>query len=125
MPGVKSLYEAQYYAHPQNRFWEVMAVLCNEPDLFSLDYEKKLQTLLDNGFALWDVIKTCKREGSLDSDIEDEKPNNIKTLLKKYPEVKTIYLNGNKAYSAFKKYFPEILNDERYKCFKMPSTSPV
>lgn len=123
MPGVKSLEEQQYYAHPQNRFWKVMGVICNEPKLHELNYDLKLKTLLNNNIALWDTIKSCKRDGSLDSDIQNEKPNDIKGLLKKYPNIKTICLNGNKSYSAFKKYFPDLL--EKYTCRKMPSTSPA
>ena len=123
MPGVKSLEEQQYYAHPQNRFWKVMASICNEPRLHEFDYDLKLKTLLKNNIALWDTLKTCKREGSLDSDIQNETPNDIKSLLKKYPNIKTICLNGNKSYSAFKKYFLNLL--EKYNCFKMPSTSPA
>lgn len=123
MPGVKSLEEQQYYAHPQNRFWKVMASICNEPRLHEFDYDLKLKTLLNNNIALWDTIKSCKREGSLDSDIQNETPNDIKSLLKKYPNIKTICLNGNKSYSAFKKYFPNLL--EKYNCHKMPSTSPA
>ena len=123
MPGVKSLEEQQYYAHPQNRFWKVMSVVCNEPKLHEYSYELKLKNLLKNNIALWDTIKSCKREGSLDSDIQDETPNDIKGLLKKYPNIKTICLNGNKSYTAFKKYFPDLL--EKYTCLKMPSTSPA
>ena len=123
MPGVKSLYEQQYYAHPQNRFWRVMSVICNEPKLYEFDYDLKLKTLLKNNIALWDTIKTCEREGSLDSDIQNENPNDIRKLLKTYPNIKTICLNGNKSYSAFKKYFPELF--EKYSCHKMPSTSPA
>ncbi|MGN0032117.1 MAG: DNA-deoxyinosine glycosylase [Candidatus Gastranaerophilaceae bacterium] len=123
MPGAKSLEEQQYYAHPQNRFWKVMGSICNEPKLSELDYETKLQILLNNNIALWDTIKSCKREGSLDSDIQNEKPNNIRKLLKMYPNIETICLNGNKSYSAFKKYFPDFL--EKYTCHKMPSTSPA
>ena len=123
MPGVKSLKEQQYYAHPQNRFWKIMSVICNEPKLHEFDYELKLKTLLKNNIALWDTIKTCKRDGSLDSDIQNETPNDIKGLLKKYPNIKTICLNGNKSYSAFKKYFPELF--EKYSCHKMRSTSPA
>ena len=101
-PGVKSLEEQQYYAHPQNRFWKVIASICNEPKLHEFDYELKLKTLLKNNIALWDTIKTCKRDGSLDSDIQNETPNDIGKLLKTYPNIKTICLNGNKSYSAFK-----------------------
>ena len=123
MPGVKSLEEQQYYAHPQNRFWKLMGIICNEPNLFKFDYNIKLKTLLKNNIALWDTIKSCKRDGSLDSDIQNEIPNDIRKLLKKYPNIKTICLNGNKSYSAFKKYFPDFL--EKYNCHKMPSTSPA
>lgn len=123
MPGVKSLEEQQYYAHPQNRFWKVMASICNEPKLYEFAYDLKLKTLLNSNIALWDTIKSCKREGSLDSDIQNETPNDIKGLLKNYPNIKIICLNGNKSYSAFKKYFPDLL--EKYNCHKMPSTSPA
>ena len=123
MPGVKSLEAQQYYAHPQNRFWKVMGFICKTPDLPKLEYYKKLKTLLENNIALWDTIKSCKREGSLDSDIQNETPNDIRKLLKRYPKIKIICLNGNKSYTAFKKYFPDLL--EKYSCLKMLSTSPA
>ena len=123
MPGVKSLEMHQYYAYPQNRFWKVMEAICNEPKLHEFDYDLKLKTLLKNNIALWDTLETCKREGSLDSNIQNETLNDIRTLLKKYHNIKTICLNGNKSYSAFKKYFPDL--SEKYTCHKMPSTSPA
>lgn len=123
MPGVKSLKEQRYYAHPQNRFWKVMGSICNKPKLPEFDYDMKLKILLNNNIALWDTIKSCKREGSLDSDIQNETPNDLRKLLKKYPNIQTICLNGNKSYSALKKYFPDLL--EKYNCYKMPSTSPA
>ncbi|MDY6310298.1 MAG: DNA-deoxyinosine glycosylase [Cyanobacteriota bacterium] len=123
MPGVKSLSEQQYYAHPQNRFWKIMAKFCSCENLTALSYPQKLKTLLQNHIALWDVIESCQRPGSLDSDIQNETPNDIGRLLKKYPNIKTICLNGNKSYSSFKKYFPNLLNS--YQCFKLPSTSPA
>ena len=122
-PSVKSRENRFFYGHPQNRFWKVMGNICKEPKLPELDYETRLKILLNNNIALWDTIKSCKREGSLDSDIQNEKPNDIRKLLKKYPNIKTICLNGNKSYSAFKKYFPDLL--EKYNCYKMPSTSPA
>ena len=123
MPGVKSLSEQQYYAHPQNRFWKVMGKICNCENLSELDYKTKLSVLLANKFALWDVIKSCSRDGSLDSNIKNEQPNDIPALLRQYPNINAICLNGNKSYSAFKKHFPDLLN--RYKCRKLPSTSPA
>src|SRR5574344_1384575 len=123
MPGVKSLEEKQYYAHPQNRFWKLMGLFCKCDNLHDLKYDEKLKILLKNNFALWDVIKSCNRVGCLDSKITGEVPNEIAKLLKEYKNITVICLNGNKSYSAFKKHFPRIL--EKYKCYKMPSTSPA
>jgi len=100
-----------------------MGVICNEPSLPEFKYDIKLKILLKNNIALWDTIRSCKREGSLDSDIQNETPNDIKGLLKLYPNIKIICLNGSKSYSAFKKYFPDLL--EKYNCHKMPSTKII
>ena len=100
-----------------------MSTICNEQQLPKFDYKTRLKILLNSNIALWDTIKSCKREGSLDSDIQNEKPNDIRKLLKTYPNIETICLNGNKSYIAFKKYFPDLL--EKYNCHKMPSTSPA
>ena len=123
MPGVKSLEEQQYYAHPQNRFWNLMGMFCNTGNLAELNYQNKLQILLKNKIAIWDVIKSCNRNGSLDSNIQNELPNDIPELLKQFPNIKIICLNGNKSYSAFKKHFPKLFG--QYKCYKLPSTSPA
>lgn len=123
MPGIKSLEKQEYYAHPQNRFWKLAGMLCQVSDLYNFEYEKRIHTLLDNGYALWDVIKTCERTGSLDSDIQNEIPNKIPEILNTYKNIEIICMNGNKAYTAFKKYFPKLL--QTYKCCKMPSTSPA
>ena len=56
MPGVKSLEEQQYYAHPQNRFWKVMSAICNEPKLHEFGYDLKLKTLLKNNIALRNAL---------------------------------------------------------------------
>lgn len=123
MPGEKSLAEQQYYAHPQNRFWKLMWKFCNIDNLNELNYKNKLKTLLKKKIALWDVIRSCDRNGSMDSDIQNEIPNNIPDLLKQFPNIKVICLNGNKSYSAFKKHFPKL--QEQYNCYKLPSTSPA
>ena len=57
MPGVKSLEEQQYYAHPQNRFWKVIGNICNEPKLHEYSYELKLKNLLKNNIALFYLKK--------------------------------------------------------------------
>ena len=100
-----------------------MSHICKELSLNEYDYNQKLKLLLQNNIALWDTIKSCKREGSLDSEIQNEVPNDIRKLLKKYPNIKIICLNGNKSFSAFKQYFPDLL--EKYFCYRMPSTNPA
>lgn len=102
-----------------------MGILCKKDDMAKLSYDDRIKVLLKCGFALWDVIGKCNRDGSLDSAIKDEIPNDIKGLLEKYPNIKTICLNGNKAFSSFKKYFPEILADKKYAVHNFPSTSPA
>jgi hypoxanthine-DNA glycosylase len=123
MPGIKSLAKQQYYAHPQNRFWKLMWKFCNTDNLDELNYKDKLRFLLKNKIALWDVIQSCDRNGSMDSNIQNEIPNNIPNLLKQFPNIKVICLNGNKSYSVFKKHFSKL--HKQYNCYKLPSTSPA
>ena len=79
MPSVKSLEQQQYYAHPQNRFWKLMAIFFNEGIIPTI-YQERLELLRKNHIALWDSIDSCIREGSLDSAICDEVPNDFKAL---------------------------------------------
>ncbi|WP_196592619.1 DNA-deoxyinosine glycosylase [Pectinatus sottacetonis] len=124
MPSIKSLKEQQYYAHPQNRFWKLMAKLLNyrkTPE----DYHDKIKMLLDNNIALWDAIASCDRKGSLDTAIQNEIPNDFTAFLDKYKSIRTICFNGGKSYQSFKKYNEELLKKVKYTYFAMPSTSPA
>ena len=124
MPSIASLEHQQYYAHPQNRFWRLMAGLLNYKKV-PVDYNDRLKMLLDNNIALWDSIASCRREGSLDSAIEDEIPNDISMFLQEHSAIKTICFNGGKAYQCFKKYNKQLLKSSRYTFMPMPSTSPA
>jgi hypoxanthine-DNA glycosylase len=124
MPSVVSLKQQQYYAHPQNRFWRLMANLLgynNAPT----KYDEKIKMLQDNHIALWDAIASCRREGSLDSAIENEIPNDFTGFLRKYPAIRTVCFNGGKSYQCFKKYNKRLLQDNSYTFLPMPSTSPA
>ena len=121
MPGVTSIEKQQYYAQPHNRFWKIMGIMCEVSNLYELNYESKLNVLLSNNIALWDTLDYCERSGSLDSKIKNERPNDIRKLLKDYPNIKIICLNGQTSYSTLKKYFPDLLS--KYTCYLMPSTS--
>ena len=124
MPGVASLDAAQYYAFPQNAFWRIMA------ELFSinpqLDYQSRLEKLKARHLALWDVIGTCHRLGSLDSAISNDGmvTNDFNSFLKQHNQITHIYFNGQKAASLFKKKVsPGLVGDYEY-CV-LPSTSPA
>lgn len=121
MPSVVSLERQQYYGHKQNYFWPMLFSLLEEP--YSDDYSKKKDLLLRHHIALWDVLASCEREGSLDSNITDEVPNPIGQLLTDYPSIRYILFNGGKAYQSFKKYFPDLLEQIAWQ--QMPSTSPA
>lgn len=97
MPGAASLAAAQYYAHPANRFWPLMALLFPEETarLSSPDYEERLEGLRRSGVALWDTIGSCERAGSLDSSIRNMTPNDVAGLLKSHPTIGTVVLNGS------------------------------
>ena len=120
IPGDRSLALNEYYGHPQNRFWRVIARLCGQE--VPRTYPEKREMLLCNGIALWDVAHQAVRPGSMDSDIRDEKPNDIPALAASLPQLHTIAFNGKMAERLYDKYFPRASN-LRY--LSMPSTSPA
>ena len=80
-PSVKSREQNFYYGHPQNRFWRLIAHICNE-DIPTTIEEKKAMCL-SNGIALWDVIESCEIEGSSDSSIKNVNVNDLNLILEK------------------------------------------
>ena len=127
MPGQKSLAENQYYAHPRNSFWPIMcSLLTTDADL---NYKDRKNLLLTNKIALWDVLKSCYRKGSLDADIDHSsiEPNDFRSFLLKQNQITSIFFNGAKAEQLFNKNVLGII-DKAHKnlCYyKLPSTSPA
>ena len=120
VPGVKSLEMQEYYAHPQNKFWKIIFELFNEN--FSEDYLEKIKILKKNKIAVWDVIDSCERVGSLDTTIKNEESNDILQLLKKYQNIKTIFCNGGKSYQNLQKI---VGKNFEIPIYLLPSTSPL
>jgi len=125
MPGVRSLAAAEYYAHPQNAFWRIME------SLFAIDrswsYEERLSRLLAEHVALWDVLRACHREGSLDSMIrpETEESNDFAMLFECYPQLEWVFFNGSKAESFFNRAVKPLLDQPHLRYLRLPSTSPA
>lgn len=126
MPGVVSLLEARYYAHPRNRFWPLMSRMCGVDA--SLPYAARLAALNAAGVGLWDVIGQCRRRGSLDSAIVrgSEVPNPIGALLATLPALQLVACNGAAAHRAFQRFIiPALQDPPRVPVVALPSTSPA
>ncbi len=117
MPSEKSLEKSEYYAHPQNRFRRVIAAVAESK--YDGSYAQLIENLSKLKVALWDVIGECEREGSSDAAIRDAEPNDIAGLLKKYPNIGRVAVNGSKAAEVLAKNFPRI------EFTRLPSTSPL
>ena len=87
-------------------------------------YERKVEFLKKNNIAVWDVIESCDRKGSLDSNIKDEKPNNFEQLFANHPNIKHVFFNGAKAFDIFKKKIGFDISDS-ISFTKLTSTSPA
>ena len=134
MPGVASLQAVEYYAHPRNAFWPIIEALFGVEH--SQPYQQRLQALTEHKVALWDVLQSCRRPGSLDSAIEaaSEKANDFAAFFASHPHLHTIFFNGRKAEQVFKsKALPDLLEQgpqlearlQRMEFVALPSTSPA
>ena len=125
MPGVASLRAGQYYAHPRNLFWRILGELAGfDP---GLPYADRIEALAASGIALWDVLKSCTRAGSLDAAIDKNSivPNDFATFFARHPRVRRIYFNGTTAEQCYRRrVLPSLPADPRvYE--RLPSTSPA
>nr|WP_315847007.1 DNA-deoxyinosine glycosylase [uncultured Achromobacter sp.] len=125
MPGVASLAQVRYYAHPRNAFWPIAAqVLGFDP---ALDYPQRLQALQAAGIALWDVLQACERPGSLDANIRHDTlvPNDFAAFLTAHPTITRVCFNGGKAASLYRRYVVPTLPKAHLEYVDLPSTSPA
>ncbi len=101
MPGAASLLAGQYYAHRHNAFWPVMGELFGAVP--ALAYEKRILILRRAGLALWDVLASCVREGSLDSDIDNASivPNDFRAFFDAHPRVQHVFSMARRPRSVF------------------------
>jgi len=118
-PSVRSREEGFFYGHPQNRFWKVTSSVFGE-DTPSGTEEKKA-FLLRNHIALWDVIGSCEINGSADSSIRNATVNDVSLILNT-AKIRSVYLNGRKAYQLYQKFMFPLTGREGI-C--LPSTSPA
>jgi TDG/mug DNA glycosylase family protein len=130
MPGEASLRAGQYYAHRQNLFWRILwEIFGDDRDESRRDapYADKLRMLKANGIALWDVLASCVREGSLDSDIAagSLQPNDVAAFFATHKKIERVLFNGAKAEACFRNHVAPSLQAHAIRYMRLPSTSPA
>ncbi|CUA97326.1 DNA-deoxyinosine glycosylase [Thiomonas bhubaneswarensis] len=118
-PSVASLRAQQYYAHPRNQFWPIVGDLLGL-DLPSLPYAERVEAVLQRGLGIWDVYAHCRREGSLDSAITDELPNDLAGLVAGLAMLRLIAHNGGESARAMR-----LTRSLGPQVCRLPSTSPA
>lgn len=123
MPGVASLAAQQYYAHPRNAFWPIMGTLFGAGP--ELPYEVRTERVRSRGVAVWDVLKLCTREGSLDSAIVESSivANDFEELFAQNPGIDRVFFNGAKAADSYRRHVKTVTPHVTFT--RLPSTSPA
>ena len=126
-PGQASLQKNEYYAHPYNGFWPIMGELLGFAH--TLEYEKRVGFLNRNRVALWDVLTSCSRDGSLDSSIRKDSMiiNEFDDFFENNRLIHTIFFNGAVAEAEFRKRVltTKPLAKRKFVLHRLPSTSPA
>lgn len=127
IPSEASLLRQQYYGHSRNAFWPIMSALYGfNPEL---DYQHRKERLMENGVAVWDVLQSCNRLGSLDANIKQSSlvTNDFAGFFTEYGLIKRVFFNGKMAEKLYQKRILPALNRRfsylEYRC--LPSTSPA
>lgn len=125
MPGEASLRAGQYYANERNAFWRIIGDLIGAGP--ALSYAERLESLQAAGIALWDVIATCERYGSLDSDIVRGSVcvNDFPAFFATHPGIESVYFNGGTAETSFRRHVLPGLEGKALRLLRLPSTSPA
>jgi len=124
MPGAESLRTGEYYANRRNLFWAIMCEVLGLP--LRTAYAARVHSLQVSGIAVWDVLESCERQGSLDSGIlmSSAKANDFKLFFQKQPRIERICFNGRKAESLFEQAVTPGLSFSGDRVV-LPSTSPA
>lgn len=119
IPSPKSREAGFYYAHPQNRFWRVLAAVLGEEVPQTI--EEKRAMCLKHHVALWDTIARCDIAGASDTSIRNAVPNDIGKLVRE-SEITRIFATGGKSADLYRKLIEPQLH---IPITQLPSTSPA
>jgi len=104
-PSIQSFEKNFYYAHPRNQFWKILESMTSYP---ANTRDQRLWLLKECKFGLWDMLKGCSRENSLDSSLENEEVNDLVAFLKEHPSITKLAFTGRKAEALFKAHFSHL-----------------
>ncbi len=119
-PGDKSIELGEYYGHPRNRFWKIIAEITGNS--LPKNYNEKKNLLKTTKIGIWDVAHYVERKGSLDSSIKKVAPNDLNKFIKEHKKLKIIGFNGKKAENLYDKFF---MRNPLIKYVSLPSSSPA
>jgi TDG/mug DNA glycosylase family protein len=121
-PGTASLAAQQYYGHPQNQFWRILAAIfgASAEDICASSYEKRSAWMLSQGVGLWDVYASCERVGSLDAKIRNAEVNDFAGLRLRCPALQAVAHNGAESFRH-----TDRLDHLGLPTVRLPSTSPA
>jgi len=117
-PSLKSFENSFYYAHPKNQFWKIMSEITGYP---ARSRDQRIWLLKQFKFALWDVVKSCKRKNSSDSNLKDIEVNDLEALLSEYPTIKRVGFTSKLAQKLYNTHFKNL----EIETFYLPSPSPA
>ena len=123
LPSRRSLEVSEYYAHPRNAFWRIMRELVGAEG----EYAERCRSLIEAGIAVWDVLHSSVRPGSLDADIrmDTARPNDFAAFFARHPGVRRVGLNGRKAEEIYRRRVLPKLDTPSPELVSLPSTSPA
>ena len=125
LPSVRSLEKGEYYGHPQNAFWKIMG------DLFDagpeLGYAERVERLRACKVAVWDVLSSSVRPGSMDAAIDSSTatPNDFAAFFASHPGIRQVFFNGRKSAELFERFVAANGVSTDLNCVTLPSTSPA
>lgn len=123
MPSRVSLAAGEYYAHERNLFWPIMGRLLGfDP---AAPYPERKRALLAARIALWDVLRSCVREGSLDADIRQEEVNDFAAFFRRHRRIRRVFFNGGMAAACYRRHVLPQVSGLGLDCRRLPSTSPA
>jgi len=123
MPGRASLDAARYYAHPRNAFWPILGAAFGFPA--DAPWADRFIALKRNHIALWDVLTTCHRPGSLDSAITNAEANDFRGFFATHARIERVLFNGGTAEALFRRLVLPTIDVSAIDFVSLPSTSPA